>query len=149
VMTDVAWHSFVKVLGNPAWAKALQFATAAGRVKNSDELDRLVETWTVNFPPEQVMAMLQGAGVGAGVVASARDLDEDVQLNHYHFYRELDHPYMGKLRYYHPPGIKLSEVEAEVSRPVLVGEHTDDICTRILGMPQAEVDRLRQKGVFD
>ena len=108
-----------------------------------------LETINTNYTPEQVMKMLQAAGVGAGVVANARDLDEDAQLNHYHYYRELDHPYMGRLRYYHPVGIKLSGVETEVRRPVLLGEHTDYICTDILGMPQDEVDRLRQKGVFD
>ena len=109
----------------------------------------MVEAWTINLPPEQVMTRLQEAGVGAGVVASARDLDEDPQLNHYNFYRELDHPYMGKLRYYHPDPIKLSVAEADVQRPVLLGEHTDYICKEILGMSRDEIDRLRQKGVFD
>ncbi|OGO23697.1 MAG: hypothetical protein A2144_10950 [Chloroflexi bacterium RBG_16_50_9] len=87
--------------------------------------------------------------MGAGVVANSRDMDQDVQLNHYKFYPELDHPYMGKLRYYHPAALKLSEAEAEVKRPVLLGEHTDYVCREILGMPQDEIDRLRQKGVFD
>jgi benzylsuccinate CoA-transferase BbsF subunit len=149
VMTDDEWQSFGQVIGNPDWARDPRFATADGRVKNSDELDRRVEEWTVNFAPEQVMTMLQGAGVGAGVAANAQDLDEDPQLNHYNFYRELDHPYMGKLRYYHPAAIKLSRAETEVRRPILLGEHTDYICTEILGMPQDEIDRLRQKGVFD
>ncbi len=149
VMTDEEWHSFEQAIGNPDWVKDPKYAKAADRVKNSDELDRLVESWTVNLSPEQVMTTLQAAGVGAGVVANAQDLDEDAQLNHYHYYRELEHPYMGKLRYYHPVGIKLSRAEAEVKRPVLLGEHTDYVCTRILGMPQEEVDRLRQKGVFD
>jgi benzylsuccinate CoA-transferase BbsF subunit len=149
VITDEEWQSFGRVLGNPDWTKDSRFATTAGRMENSDELDRRVEEWTVNFSPEQVMKMLQEAGVGAGVVSNAKDMDEDSQLNHYNFYREFDHPYLGKLRYYHPSGIKLSAVEAEVRRPVLVGEHTDYVCTEILGMSQDEIDRLRQKGVFD
>jgi crotonobetainyl-CoA:carnitine CoA-transferase CaiB-like acyl-CoA transferase len=83
------------------------------------------------------------------VVANARDLDEDPQMAHYNFYRELEHPYIGRLRYYHPAPIKLSAVETAVQRPVLLGEHTDHICTKILGMSQSEVDALRQKGVFE
>jgi len=149
VMTDEEWQSFVKVIGSPDWARDEKYAAAAGRVKNSDELDRRVEAWTINYPPEQVQEMVQKAGVGAGLVASAKDLDEDPQLNHYNFYRELDHPYMGKLRYYHPDPIRLSAAEADIRRPVLLGEHTDYICTDILGMPRDEVDRLRQKGVFE
>ena len=149
VMTDDEWRSFVKAIGSPEWAKDKKYATAAGRVGNSDELDRRVEEWTVSYPPEQIQETLQKAGVGAGLVANAQDLDEDPQLNHYNFYRELDHPYMGKLRYYHPDPVKLSAAEADISRPVLLGEHTDYICTDILGMPREEVDRLRQKGVFE
>ncbi len=149
VMTDDEWQSFMQVIGSPDWARDSRFATAAGRVENSDELDRMVEAWTINLPPEQVMTRLQEAGVGAGVVADARDLDKDPQLNHYNFYRELDHPYMGKLRYYHPDPVKLSAVETVVQRPVLLGEHTDYICKEILGMSPDEIDRLRQKGVFD
>jgi benzylsuccinate CoA-transferase BbsF subunit len=108
-----------------------------------------VETWTLNYPPEAVEEILQLAGVGAGVVASAKDIDEDPQMNYYNFYREMEHPYMGKLRYYHPAPIKLSAVATAVQRPILVGEHTDYICTEILGMSQSEVDKLRQKGTFE
>ena len=149
VMTDEEWRSFIEVIGSPGWAKEDKYANAAGRVKYSDELDRLVEAWTLNYPPEAVEEMLQQAGVGAGVVANARDIDEDPQMNYYNFYRELDHPYMGRLRYYHPAPIKLSAAETMVDRPVLLGEDTDYICTKILGMSQGEVDRLRQKGAFE
>ena len=44
----------------------------AERVKYSDELDNLVESWTINYPPEAVEEMLQQAGVGAGTVASQK-----------------------------------------------------------------------------
>jgi benzylsuccinate CoA-transferase BbsF subunit len=149
VMTDEEWRNFVKAIGSPAWGKLKKYATAEGRIKNSDELDRRVEEWTAQYAPEQVQEMLQKAGVGAGLVANARDLDEDPQMAYYDFYRELDHPYMGRLRYYHPDPIKLSGAEPDIKRPVLVGEHTDFVCTEILGMSQREVDSLREKGVFD
>jgi benzylsuccinate CoA-transferase BbsF subunit len=149
VLTEDEWQSFKRVIGGPEWVQAPRFDTAAGRVANSEELDKLVESWTVNYPPEKIQDMLQRAGVAAGLVANARDLDRDPQFNHYNFYHELEHPYMGKLRYYHPAPLKLSAAEAEVQRPVLVGEHTDEICTQILGMSQEEVDSLRQKGVFE
>jgi benzylsuccinate CoA-transferase BbsF subunit len=149
VMTDDEWYSFVKAIGSPDWARDEKYATAAGRIADSDELDRLVEEWTINHPPEKVQEMLQRAGVGAGVASNAKDLDEDPQMGYYNFYRELEHPYMGKLRYYHPDPIKLSAVEPDIRRPVLLGEHTDYICTEILGMTQEEVDNLREKGVFE
>jgi benzylsuccinate CoA-transferase BbsF subunit len=94
------------------------------------------------------MAMLQGAGVAAGVVANAADLSNDLQLNHYHFTRQLDHPYMGNLHFYHPTAIKLSRAEADFKAPALLGEHTDQICGDILGMSAVEIADLRSRGVF-
>jgi benzylsuccinate CoA-transferase BbsF subunit len=149
VTNDEEWDNFVKAIGSPKWSQAKKYATLASRLKYSGELDKLVESWTLNYPPEAVEEILQSVGVGAGVVADAKDIDEDPQMNYYHFYREMDHPYAGRLRYYHPAPIKLSAVETAVGRPVLLGEHTDYICTKILGMTHGEVDRLRQKGAFE
>jgi benzylsuccinate CoA-transferase BbsF subunit len=149
VETDEEWRSFGQALGNPDWTKKAEYAATAGRVQHRDELDRLVEAWTVNYPPEAVEQILQSAGVGAGTVANARDIDEDPQLNYYHFYQELDHPYMGRLRYYHPAGLKLSGAETKVDRPLLLGEHTDTICREVLKMSQAEIEDLRVKGIFE
>jgi crotonobetainyl-CoA:carnitine CoA-transferase CaiB-like acyl-CoA transferase len=117
-------------------------------VAAGDALDKLVESWTQQMMPEEVQVRLQAAGVGAGLVASSKDIDADAQLNYYNFYREIDHPYMGRLRYYHPASIELSEAETAVAGPVMVGEHTDEICTGILGMSKEEIERLRQKNVF-
>jgi crotonobetainyl-CoA:carnitine CoA-transferase CaiB-like acyl-CoA transferase len=149
VESDAEWQNFVNVIGSLEWSQDKKYAKAADRVKYSDELDKLVEAWTSKYPPEAVEAMLQQAGVGAGVVADAKDINEDPQMNYYNFYHELDHPYVGKLRYYHPAPVKLSAAETAVQRPVLLGEHTDLVCKEILWMSQSEVDSLRANGVFE
>jgi benzylsuccinate CoA-transferase BbsF subunit len=148
VFTEAEWTGFKKVLGNPPWTNQAEFNSLSERLKNSVELDKYVNAWTAGLTSEQVMNILQGAGVAAGVVANAQDMDADAQLNYYHFYRQIDHPYMGKLRYYHPAALTLSNAECEVKGPVLLGEHTDYVCSQILGMSQNEIDDLRKKGVF-
>ena len=149
VFNDHEWESFCRVIGGPAWTAEARFSTLHGRINNSDELDRLVEEWTINFTAEQVMAMLQSAGVSAGVVATAEDSENDPQLKHYDFFKEIEHPYLGKLNFYHPPPFKLSRATAERSRPTLLGEKTEYVCTEFLGMTKAEFDQLNQEGVFD
>jgi benzylsuccinate CoA-transferase BbsF subunit len=148
VTTEEEWAAFKKVLDNPPWTSLPEFGTMAKRIKNSDKLDGLVADWTSSLTAEQVMGVLQGAGVGAGVVSTSKDLDNDLQLGYYNFYRQIDHPFMGKLRYYHPAALKLSRAETEVKMPVLLGEHTDYICREFLRMSQAEIENLRSKGVF-
>lgn len=149
VTNDTEWEGFKKILGYPDWTAAPRFSTLDSRLQNYSELEERVNTWTESFSPEQVMAMLQGAGVPAGVVENAQDIDNDSQLNYYHFYNRLEHPYMGDLRFYHPAAIKLSRASAELKRPVLLGEHTDYICSQILGMSQSEIDNLRAEGIFE
>ena len=149
VFTDEEWRSFCKIIGKLEWINGPKFSTLLNRKQNEDELDRLIEEWTGEHSPEEVMALMQAVGVAAGVVANAKDIAEDPQVSHYHFYRELDHPEMGRCGFYHGPPFNLSEVPYELSRPPLLGEHTEYVCTKILGVPDGEFAQLIQDGVFD
>ena len=148
VLTEEEWLSFCQVLGNPDWTRYAIFTTLQSRINHSDELDKFVESWTQNYTAEHIMDVLQKASVGAGVVANARDLAEDAQLNYYNFFREVEHPYTGKAKYYHPPAFILSRAPAEVGRPTLLGEHTEYICRQILGLSDKEFMILKQEGAF-
>jgi benzylsuccinate CoA-transferase BbsF subunit len=148
VFTDDEWESFCKVIGNPPLAKDPKFATLLSRKQNEDELDKLVEEWTIKHSPEEVMSLMQAAGVAAGVVANAKDVAEDPQLGHYHFFHELDHPEMGKLSFYHGPLFRLSKTPYEVGRPPLVGEDNDYVYTKLLGISDEEWVQLMAEGVI-
>jgi len=52
--------------GNPKWTKDAKFSDAAGRRAHKDELDALIETWTVKQDHLEAMKILQAAGVIAG-----------------------------------------------------------------------------------
>jgi benzylsuccinate CoA-transferase BbsF subunit len=149
VLTDEEWQSFCQVIGEPDWTKDAKFATLTGRVENSDELDERVNEWTVNYTAEQVMDMMQAAGVGAGVVINAQDQVDNPQFKYYNFFPEIEHPEIGKVSMFHPRGIKLSEAEAEVHRSPLLGEATEYVCTQVLGISDDEFVQLTQEGVFD
>ncbi len=149
VLTDQEWDGFCEAIGSPEWTRDTRFNTLDSRIKNSDELDAYVNEWTSNYTPEEVMTVLQSRGVAAGFVATAQDSEADSQLKAYDFFREIEHPYLGKQKFFHPPGFTLSEATAEVHRPVLLGEHTEYICKEILGIPDDEFTRMQQEGVFD
>jgi benzylsuccinate CoA-transferase BbsF subunit len=149
VFTDGEWEAFCKVIGKPAWTEDPKFTTLLARKENEEELDRLVEDWTVNLPPEEVMNKMQAAGVAAGVVQSGKDLIEDPQLEHRHHFWYLNHPEMGLCAYDGPP-FKLSETPAELNMPApCLGEHTEYVCTQILGMTDDEFIGLFAEGVFE
>jgi benzylsuccinate CoA-transferase BbsF subunit len=148
VFTDSEWESFCSVVGNPELAKDPRFATLLNRKKNEDELDRIVEEWTIRHAPEQVMGLLQSAGVAAGIAANAEDQAKDPQLEHYGFFNELEHPETGKLSFYHGPLFRLSKLTHELGRPPIMGEHNDYVYTKILGIPDDEFVQLMEEGVI-
>jgi len=140
--TDEEWRSFCEVIGNPAWSGAPKFTTIRGRKENEDELNALVEEWTMNYPPEEVMSRMQAARVPAGVVASGEDLVADPQLNHRGTYVILEHPEMGP-HIYQPPPYRLSKTPSELTMPApCVGQHNEYILKDVLGMSAEEVADL-------
>ena len=91
---------------------------------------------------------MQAAGVPAGVVESGEDLDVDPQLNHRGHYCKLDHPEMGCCRF-RSHSIKMSLFPREVTRSPCLGEHTEYIMTKLIGLSDEEFVELLNKGVFE
>ena len=149
IFNDEEWQRFCKVLNNPDWSLDSKFATLAGRLENSAELDRLVEQWTSKYSVEQVMERLRAAAVAAGVVKNAKDMHEDPQLKHRNHYWVLDHPETGPATY-DSPAYKLSKTPSQARMPApCLGEHNAFVCTEILGMSDEDFVRLLAEGVFE
>jgi len=147
VATDKEWQGFCKVVGQPTWAREPRFATLQGRMQNVDELDKLVETWTIDRSSEEVMLQMQEAGVSASVVANSEDLHHDPQLKHRGHFWVLDHPEIGP-HSYDSPSFRLSKTPIQLRMPTpCLGEHTEYVCTKILGMSDEEFVELLQTGV--
>ena len=151
VFTDEEWQAFCRVIGSPEWTKEERFATLLGRKKNEDELNRLVEEWTIGHTPEEVMKRMQAEGVAAGAVLNAEGVFNDPQLQLRQVYAEVNHPEIGVVYPMNIPGYsRFSKVPFEIKRPPhCVGEHNEYVCTRLLGMSHDEFVKLTKEGVFD
>ena len=148
VFTDADWDGFVEAIGRPAWTHDERFATGASRLRHAAELDQLVAIWTRGQRAEEAMAVLQRARVAAGLVANAEDLcAHDPQLAARGHFVDVSTPEGRTVRIDGPPFL-LSETPARVSGPgPLLGEHTDEVLSRILGRSEREIRALREAGV--
>ena len=148
VFTDEEWEAFCQAIGEPPWTKEQRFATLELRKQNEDELESLVSEWTKNHSAEEVMHMMQAAGIPAGVVQNAQDiLENDPQVKAREFFVDLEHPVLGVFG--HPtPTYKLLKTKAQVRTSPCFGEHTEYVCTKLLGMSDEEFVELLQEGVF-
>jgi len=149
VYTDEEWQSFCNVMGNPEWTKDAKFATLEKRKENEEELDSLVQEWTISKSDEDVMMELQAAGVAAGRVGTTEDqMENDPQLKYRNFYQEREHPELGKYRPPRQPCV-LSKTPCEIRRAPLIGEHTEYAFKEILGMTDEEIEEYVVEGVIE
>ena len=149
VFSDKEWDGFCQVLGSPAWTEDPKFATLPDRKRNEDELNRLVEEWTINCRAQEVMEVMQKAGVPAGVVLKPGEVHNDPQIKHHGYFTKLNHPVMGECAYDGLP-FKLSKSPAKLHTPApLLGEHTEYICTEILDMTDEEFAQLSGAEAFE
>lgn len=149
IFNDEEWNAFVNVIGHSEWTGDPRFATLMARKDNEDELDKLIGEWTINCPPEEIMTLLQSAGVEAGVVENAEDLQEnDPQLKHRHLYWRLEHPDIGE--YTAPRTVfTLSKSPCSVERAPLLGEHNEYALKKILDLSDEEVSELVIDGTLE
>jgi formyl-CoA transferase len=78
---------------------------------------------------------------------STSDLADDEHVRGRDMYVELDHPQRGKWYNVGMP-IKLSASPARIERSPLLGEHTDEILTQVLGYDAAKVAAMKAAGAF-
>jgi len=135
-------------MGEPEWTADPKFATFLGRKENEDELDRLVDEWTINYTPEDVMFRMQAAGVPAGVVQNCQDLFEDPQVKHRRHFQWLNHKVMGPLAH-NTPAYQLSKTPCQlVKAGPCLGEDNEYVYKEILGYSDEEIADLLIDGVI-
>ncbi len=146
---DAEWAALCDVFGQGAAAKDARFATLAARKANEDALEALVGEWTRPWKAEAAMEALQARGVPAGVVQTAQDvLDRDPHLKAREYYQYLDHPETGRSAY-DILAARFSKTPIFHAAPApLFGEHTFDVCERVLGMSMDEITELLAEGIL-
>lgn len=149
VHSEEEWQAFCKVLGYPPWTNDPRFATLRDRKNNEDELDRLVEAWTIYHSAEEVMAMMQASGIAAGVVQTIEDVVRDPQLRYRGHFQIVEHVEMDRYICQNV-GFRFSESKVRWKRPTpCLGEHNEFVYTKLLGMSGEEFVELLNQGVFE
>ena len=150
VFTDDEWDAFTGVTGSPEWASDQRFATAELRLGHADELDMLVESWTVEQNAEESMHLLQAAGVAAGVVQTGQDLAEnDPQLSERELFQKVPDA-AGVLRTIERAPYKLSRTPGKVTKGAPdFGADQTYVLREVLGMDDEELAEMAIAEAFD
>lgn len=147
VFTEAEWQAFAKAIGEPELTDNAKFATLSDRKSNEDELDAIVSEWTKHHSREEVMSIMQSAGVAAGIIQSARDLFEDPQLEHRKHFKRLEHCEIG-VHSYDGPSFTLSKTPSHLSAAPCLGQHNEYVYKEILGYSDDEIADFIVDGVI-
>jgi crotonobetainyl-CoA:carnitine CoA-transferase CaiB-like acyl-CoA transferase len=143
VGNDGQFRKFCEVAGDPALADDERFATNPGRVKHRAVLVPKLSALIARKPMHYWSEALEAAGVPCGPINDLAQVFEDPQVRHRGMRIELPHPAAGKVSLVASP-MKLSRTPVEhCSAPPTLGEHTNEVLARSLGLTAEEIAALR------
>ena len=141
-----AFESLARTIGHEDWLDDPEWNTPRARLPKLEEMFEEIEKWTMTKSKFEVMEILTPLNVPCGPVLSMKELAEEESLRASGTVVEIDHPTRGKYVSVGNP-IKLSDSTTAVERSPLLGEHTDQILSEVLGMNSADIEAARSAGV--
>jgi crotonobetainyl-CoA:carnitine CoA-transferase CaiB-like acyl-CoA transferase len=146
---EAQWQALCRIMGSPHWVKEERFSTLSNRKAHPEELDRLLEQWTIQTSPEQVARILQEAGVAAGVVQNAEDLANDPQLTGRGFFMKLKHPVLGEILTDRSPiRFEQEDPPEDWKASPLLGADNEYVYRQLVGMTESEVASYLERGIL-
>ncbi len=148
VETQDEWLKFCEIAEHGEWAADSRFTNHAARVANRTALDALVESWTLQKTPHQVMLMLQRDGIAAGVVQTAEDLYRDPHLRERGFARDVYLPQVGWLTRAGPSVRMTDRPFIPKEEAHLAGEDNESVFGELLGMSKTQIKEMTEQGIL-
>ena len=140
------WPAFCEAIGKPELAEDPRFATEEARWEHRAELTPIIEEWTRARTKHEVMRILGAAGVPCGACQDTGEVLADPHLKAREMIVDVDYPTRGTYQTVGCP-VKLSDSPAAITRPPLLGEHTEALLHALCGVDPAETRQLREDGV--
>lgn len=145
VGNDDQFARLALVLRHPEWGADPRFATNRDRVANRLIIDDLVQEVIGTGSRAHWVQLLNEAGVPAGPINDVAEALTSEQARG--MVAEIDHPLAGMIRLLGVP-IHFAATPAAITRhPPLLGEHTTEVLTEVLGMKPSQIAALQAAGV--
>jgi formyl-CoA transferase len=135
-----------ELMGRPELAEAHGFANNTERVANREVIDGLVAAWCATQRSEELVGVLQAAGLAATLVNEYRDLVKEAHVGERAMLVDVELsdgttvPLTG-------PAVKFSRTPTTIRRPApAVGQHTAEILSEV-GVGPQRYEQLRLDGI--
>ncbi|MFP5511766.1 MAG: CaiB/BaiF CoA transferase family protein [Alphaproteobacteria bacterium] len=148
VGNDGQFAKFCTVAGRPELAKDERYATNPARVANRRELVPLLEELIRTRDSHDWLSALEQVGVPCGPINDLAAVFEDPQVKARNIHQDLPHPTQGSVPTVASPIRYSGTPLVHDTAPPTLGQHTDAVLADQLGLSEADISALRDRGVI-
>ena len=137
---------FANAIGHPEWVTDPRLSSRDGRAGFANEIEPELARWFAAQTTKEATDALGEAGVPSSPVNDIKTASAEPHMSERDVIVEVEDKRAGAI---HVTGrvIKFSRSGMPVGRAPEIGEHTDEILSGILEMPEDEISTLREQEV--
>ncbi len=147
VGNDAQFQRFCELAGKPELAEDERFKLNRSRVRFRHELVPQVAEIMLTMTTDSWLDELNGRGIPCGPINNIDQVFADPQVQHRGMLQMLQHPTAGAVASVaNPISLSVTPIEYDQSPPLL-GQHTRLVLNELLGLGDAELDRLQKQEI--
>ena len=146
---DKLWSLLCNLMGRPELIEEPRFKLNRDRVKNHEDVKKIVEEWTSTRTVSEIVDTLLATGIPAAPIYNIAQVSEDQHIaGAREMFVQTEHPKAGpiKLTGSH---IKLSDTKPAIRTPSpSLGQHNEELLSAMIGLTAQEIKELKESGVI-
>tara|TARA_Y100001970_G_scaffold291317_1_gene427986 strand:+ start:1366 stop:2628 length:1263 start_codon:yes stop_codon:yes gene_type:complete len=148
IRNDIDWENLCTLYGSNDLLSNSLYKNALERIKYHDEIDEILNNWTVKYDKFELMHLLQKKHIPSAAIMNEREIVYNEHLNSRDYFIKIDHPIAGEHSY--PKniwGFRYIQ-EPPFKRANIYGEHNEEILNSILGINQEDIANMWNKKII-
>lgn len=145
---NAIWKRFLRAMGKEEMKDDPRFGNDRLRYENRLAIQGVVEEWLKDKPVNDVIDLLDKARVPCSKVNNISEVVNDPQVKARDMLIDMEYPGIGKVPLPGVP-IKMSGTPGAIDMPAPeVGEHNQEVYSRLLGFTAGQLAQLKAEGVI-
>ncbi len=149
VTSGAQWRGLCQAIGKPELEDDSRFRDAPSRKAHEDALDEILAAWCAQRERWEITRLLQAAGVPAFPSLDTPSLMEDPHIQERGLLTHWPHPEVGTRTLVGMPWRFTNRPNGLGKAAPLLGEDTDAVLERLLGMDEPRRADLRARGIIE